>query len=97
VLFFPVRIIRPDKVLLQQNDKGTPVSNKEIHINQGLKKGCPVSPTLFHIFIDEIIRQWQDVLIKDFKIGNTVEKTILFLFLFNQRTAFKEQLIDFKI
>jgi hypothetical protein len=37
-----------------------------------------VSPTLFNIFIDEVIRQWQDVLIKDFKIGNTVLNTILF-------------------
>jgi hypothetical protein len=28
-------------------DKGTSVSNKEIHINQGVKQGCPMSPTLF--------------------------------------------------
>jgi hypothetical protein len=58
--------------------KGTSVSNKEIHIHQGVKQGCPMSPTLFNIFIDEVIRQWQDVLIKDFKIGNTVLNTILF-------------------
>jgi hypothetical protein len=38
-----------------------------------------MSPTLFNIFIDEVIRQWQDVLIKDFKIGNTVLNTILFV------------------
>jgi hypothetical protein len=37
-----------------------------------------VSPTLFNIFIDEVIRQWQDVLIKDFKIGNTVLNINLF-------------------
>jgi hypothetical protein len=36
-----------------------------------------MSPTLFNIFIDEVIRQWQDVLIKDFKIGNTVLNTVL--------------------
>lgn len=29
-------------------------------------------PILFNIFIDEVIRQWQDVLIKEFKISNTV-------------------------
>jgi hypothetical protein len=34
--------------------------------NQGVKQGCPMSPTLFNIFIDEVIRHWQDVLIKDF-------------------------------
>jgi hypothetical protein len=31
-----------------------------------------VSSTLFNIFIDEVIRQWQDVLIKDFKVLNTI-------------------------
>jgi hypothetical protein len=51
----------------------------EIHINQGVKQGCPMSPTLFNIFIDEVIIQWQDVLIKVFKIGNTVLNTILFV------------------
>jgi hypothetical protein len=37
-----------------------------------------MSPTLFNILIDEVIRQWQDVLIKEFKICNTVLNTILF-------------------
>jgi sorting nexin-29 len=39
-------------------DKGTSVSNEEIHINQGVKQECPMSPTLFNTFIDEVIRQW---------------------------------------
>jgi hypothetical protein len=30
-------------------DKGTSVSSKEIHINQGVKQGCPMSTTLFNI------------------------------------------------
>jgi hypothetical protein len=59
-------------------DKGTSVSSKEIHINQGVKQGFRMSPTLFNIFIDEVIRQWQDVSIKYFKRGNTVLNTILF-------------------
>jgi hypothetical protein len=42
-------------------DKRTSVSNKEIHINQGVKQGFPMSPTLFNTFIDKVIRQWQDV------------------------------------
>jgi hypothetical protein len=46
-------------------DKGTSVSNKEIHTNQRVKQGC-MPPTLFNIFIDKVIRQWQGVLIKDF-------------------------------
>jgi hypothetical protein len=47
-----------------------------------VKQGFPMSPTLFKIFIDEVIRQWQDILIKDFKdfeVGNTVLNTILFV------------------
>jgi hypothetical protein len=40
----------------------TSVGNKEIHINHRVKQGCPTSPTLFNTFIDEVIRQWQDVL-----------------------------------
>jgi retron-type reverse transcriptase len=60
-------------------DKGTSVSSTEIQINRGVKQGCPMSPTLVNIFIDEVIRQWQDVLIRDFKIGNTVLNTILFV------------------
>jgi hypothetical protein len=31
-----------------KTDKGTSVSNKEIHINRGAKQGCPMSPTLFN-------------------------------------------------
>jgi hypothetical protein len=32
---------------------------------------------LFNVFVDKVIRQWQDVLKKDFKIGNTILNTIL--------------------
>jgi hypothetical protein len=46
-----------------------------------------MSPTIFNIFIDEINRQWQDVLIKDFKIGYTVLNTILFV---DDQTIFSE-------
>jgi hypothetical protein len=46
-----------------------------------------MSPTLFNMFIDEAIRQWQDVLIKDFKIDNTVLNTILFA---DDQTIFSE-------
>jgi hypothetical protein len=46
-----------------------------------------MSQILFNIFIDEVIRQWQDVLITDFKIGNTVFNTILFA---DDQTIFSE-------
>jgi hypothetical protein len=37
-----------------------------------------MSPTIFNKFIDEVIIQWQDILIQDFKIGNTVLNRIVF-------------------
>jgi hypothetical protein len=51
-------------------DKGTSLGSNEIHIKR-VKQGCQVSPTLFNIFIDEVIRQWQQILTKDLKIGNS--------------------------
>jgi hypothetical protein len=54
-----------------ETNKGTSLGSKEIYINQGVKQGCPVSRTLFNIFINEVIRQWQQVLTEDLKIGNS--------------------------
>jgi hypothetical protein len=59
---FPDHIVRTVQSLYVNTRikiyKGSSVSNKEIHINQGVKQGCPVPPTLFNIFIDEVIRRW---------------------------------------
>jgi hypothetical protein len=52
-----------------------------------------MSPTLVNIFIDEVIRQWQDVLIKDFKIGNAVLNTILSV---DDQAIFSESEAGFK-
>jgi hypothetical protein len=54
------------------------VSNKEIQINERVKQGWPLSPTLSDIFIGAVIRQWLDALTKKFKIHNTVLNTKLF-------------------
>jgi hypothetical protein len=51
-----------------KTEKGTLVGNKEIHINQGVIQGCPMSPKLFNVFTDDVIRQWQDVLPKTSKL-----------------------------
>jgi hypothetical protein len=39
-----------------KTDKGASVGNKKIYINQGVIQGCPMSPTLFHMFFDKLIR-----------------------------------------
>jgi hypothetical protein len=50
---FPYHIVKTVQSLYintrKKIDKGTSVSNKDIHINQEVKQGCPMSPTLFNI------------------------------------------------
>ena len=33
---------------------------EEITINQGVRQGCSMSPTLFNIYIDDLIRNWKN-------------------------------------
>jgi hypothetical protein len=51
---------------------------KTISINQRVRQGCSLSPTLFSSYIDDIIRRWQIELKDKFYINNIEINTLLF-------------------
>jgi len=51
-----VDIYTQNKILIKFSNK----LSKRIEINKGVRQGCPLSPTLFNIYLDEIITKWQN-------------------------------------
>jgi hypothetical protein len=41
-----------------QIDTGRKILDK-IYINQGLRQGCNLSPTLFNLYIEDLLRNWK--------------------------------------
>ena len=37
---------------------GTGISEDSRAITQGVRQGCPLSPVLFNLYLDEVIRIW---------------------------------------
>jgi hypothetical protein len=77
---FADHIVKTVQILYINTRMKTDKINIHIHINQGVIQECPMSPKLFNVSIDDVIRQWHDILITDFKTGNTVLNTILFAY-----------------
>jgi len=50
-----VNIYTKNKILIKFNNK----LSKSVEINKGVRQGCPLSLTLFNIYLDEIITKWQ--------------------------------------
>jgi hypothetical protein len=59
---------------LKQKEKKTV---KKISINQGVRQGCPLLPTLFSLYADSIIKRWQIELKDTFYINNIEINTLL--------------------
>jgi len=70
-----VDIYTQNKILIKFNNK----LSKLVEINKGLCQGCPLSPTLFNIYSDEIITKWQNQDITGIKLSkNRQLSTLLF-------------------
>ena len=51
-----VNIYTQNKILIKFNNK----LSKQVEINKGVHQGCPLSPTQFNIYLDEMITKWQN-------------------------------------
>jgi hypothetical protein len=50
-----VDIYTQNKILIKFNNR----LSKLTEINKGVCQGCPLSPTLFNMYLDELITKWQ--------------------------------------
>jgi len=50
-----VNIYTQKKILIKFNNK----LSKPVEINKAVRQRCPLSPTLFNIYLEEIVNKWQ--------------------------------------
>ena len=51
-------------------DLGKGRLSQEVDINQGVRQGCSIFPSLFHMYIDKILREWMNVCPADIRISD---------------------------
>ena len=68
-------IYTQNKILIKFKNK----LPKPVEINKGVHQGCPLSPTLFNTYFDEIITKWQNQDITRIRLSKNQQlSTLLF-------------------
>ena len=57
---------------------GNGISEDSRYITQGVRQGCPLSPVLFNLYLDEVIRIWLQKLKTSKYFKELIFNTLLF-------------------